>query len=114
VSKRSQIFAGLFILVCVIFTLCASMYAQREVHDMLHEMQGKPVLVGPVYDPNDPIYQWIPIPPDGWVEIHGDNERSRVLHCISEMRLALGTMGRKIIDLEAEVKELRAMAGGPE
>lgn len=70
--------------------------------------------LGPVYDANDPIYQFIPIPPANWVESFGDNERSRVLHSVSELRLVLATMGRTIITLEAEVQELKAIMAGPE
>lgn len=73
-----------------------------------------PVLVGPSYDANDAIYQFIPVPPDNWVDQFGDNERSRVLHSLSELRIVLGTMGRTMITMQTELQELRALLGDPE
>ena len=49
-----------------------------------------------VYDPNDAAYKFIPAAPADWVEMFGDNERTRLLHSISELRVVVNKQAQTI------------------
>ncbi len=48
------------------------------------------------YDPNDAAYKFIPAAPADWIEMFGDNERTRLLHSISELRVVVNRQGETI------------------
>ena len=52
------------------------------------------------YDPNDVIYQYIPPAPELWRDEFGDNERTRLLHSISEIRTVVANQGGKLREIE--------------
>lgn len=56
------------------------------------------------YDQNDGIYKFIPSAPEDWLKLFGDNERTRLLHSISELRVVVANQGRRILELEAKLK----------
>jgi len=52
------------------------------------------------YDPNDPIYQLIPEAPSDWIEKFGDTERTRLIRCLSELRVVVALQGKRLKELE--------------
>ena len=52
------------------------------------------------YDPNDEIYSYLPEPPGHWKEKYGDVERTRLIHALSEQRIAIALQGRRLKELE--------------
>jgi hypothetical protein len=46
------------------------------------------------YDPNDPMYNFIPMAHVSWREKYGDNERTRLIYSISEMRVAIAGINK--------------------
>jgi len=52
------------------------------------------------YNPNDPIYKFINPAPEDWTGQFGDNERTRLLHSISELRVVVAAQGLRILSLE--------------
>ncbi len=48
------------------------------------------------YDPNDAAYKFIPAAPADWIEMFGDNERTRLIHSLSEARVVLNRQGKTI------------------
>jgi hypothetical protein len=55
-----------------------------------------------VYDPNAPEYRWIPEAPSDWTGQFGANERTRLLHAISELRAVVAAQGKRLLALEAQ------------
>jgi hypothetical protein len=56
------------------------------------------------YDPNDPIYKFIPEADPSWIKEFGDNERTRLLHTISELRFVVAMQGKRMMELEQWLK----------
>jgi len=52
------------------------------------------------YDPNDPIYKFIPLAGEDWIDRFGDTEKTRLYHAISEIRVVVATQTRAIIELQ--------------
>ena len=52
------------------------------------------------YDPNDEIYSYLPEPPGHWKEKYGDVERTRLIHALSEQRIAIALQGKRLKELE--------------
>lgn len=52
------------------------------------------------YDPNDPAYKFIPAAPQDWIDRFGDNERTRLLHTISEIRVVVANIGNRLHEEE--------------
>jgi hypothetical protein len=67
--------------------------AESEPND--HELN-------PNYDPNDPIYQFIPAAHDSWIEKFGDSHKTRMVHSISELRVITGQLGKRLLELEKQ------------
>jgi hypothetical protein len=59
------------------------------------------------YDPNDPLYKFIPPAPQDWIDIGGDTERTRIIHRISELSVVMSAQSKKILELESEIDELK-------
>jgi hypothetical protein len=59
------------------------------------------------YDPNDPIYKFIPEADPSWIKEFGDNERVRLIHSISELRVVVANMGKRLLELEKEPNEVK-------
>ena len=57
------------------------------------------------YDPNDPAYKFIPAAPKEWTDKFGDNERTRLIHSISELRVVVAAQSKRILELEEWKKE---------
>ena len=53
-----------------------------------------------IYDPNDEIYSYLPEPPGHWKEKYGDVERTRLIHALSEQRIAIALQGKRLKELE--------------
>jgi len=51
------------------------------------------------YDPNDGAYKFIPEAPADWREQFGTNERTRLLHSISELRVVVARQGRLLMEM---------------
>jgi len=60
-------------------------------------------VTGDSYDADNPAYKFIPAAPGEWIERFGDNERTRLLHTISELRVVVADQGRRLIALEKEI-----------
>ena len=70
------------------------------------EVQEPKVVVKPNnYDQNDPAYRFVPAAPDEWKELFGDNERTRLIHSISEMRVVIAAQGGRILELEKRLAD---------
>jgi hypothetical protein len=52
------------------------------------------------YDPNDALYRLIPPAHESWIEIGGDNHKTRITHSLSEVRMVTGALGRRVLALE--------------
>ena len=52
------------------------------------------------YDPNDLVYKFLSQPPLNWTEQFGDNERTAIIHAISELRVVVVEQGRRLLALE--------------
>lgn len=53
------------------------------------------------FDPCDPIYKFIQPAPADWAQRFGANERTALIHAISELRVVVAAQGRKLLALEA-------------
>jgi hypothetical protein len=58
------------------------------------------------YDPNDAAYKYIPAAPPDWIEMFGDNERTRLLHTISELRVVVGNIGKRMMEPVVDPNEV--------
>ena len=64
---------------------------------MMFGCAKKPDVVS--YDPNDPIYKFIPAAPVEWTDMFGDTERTRLIHSISELRVVTAAQGQMLMEL---------------
>lgn len=53
------------------------------------------------FDPCDPAYKFLQPPPKDWSEKFGYNERTALIHAISELRVVVATQGKRLMALEA-------------
>lgn len=53
-------------------------------------------------DPNAPVLQSAP---DDWIAKLGDNERTMILHTLSELRLAVVALSRQVAEQKADPNE---------
>jgi hypothetical protein len=58
------------------------------------------------YDPNDPIYKFIPEAPKDWRDKFGTSERTRLMHSISELRVVVAAQGQILTDLKKDPNEI--------
>ena len=54
----------------------------------------------PVYDPNNLIYRYIPPAHESWIKEFGDNERTRLFHSVSEIRMIQAALNGRLLALE--------------
>jgi hypothetical protein len=52
------------------------------------------------YDPNDAIYRYIAPADPSWIEKFGDDERTRLIHSISELRVVVAAQSKRLLALE--------------
>ncbi len=64
------------------------------------EQEGGIEIVDTSYDPNDPIFRYIPPADETWTEQFGDTERTRLIHSISEVRVLLANVSKRLMLLE--------------
>lgn len=50
-------------------------------------------------DPNNPHWQ---AAPDDWIQKFGNNERTCLIHAISELRVVVAAQGRRLLDIESK------------
>ena len=55
------------------------------------------------YDPNDPIYQYIPRAHESWTTQFGDNHKTRMIHAVSELRVQQAILSKRMAALEKEL-----------
>ena len=66
-----------------------------------HGLAGKMLeAIEPSYDPNDPIYKFIPEAGDDWKKTFGDTDDTRMKHTISEIRVMVAQIGQRLLVLE--------------
>jgi len=53
------------------------------------------------FDPCDPAYKFLQPPPKDWADQFGNNERTCLIHAISELRVVVAAQGKRILELEA-------------
>lgn len=52
------------------------------------------------FDPCDPAYKFLQPPPKDWAEKFGANERTMLIHAISELRVVVAAQGKRLMALE--------------
>lgn len=52
------------------------------------------------FDPCDPAYKFLQAPPKDWAEKFGANERTMLIHAVSELRVVVAAQGRRLLALE--------------
>lgn len=57
------------------------------------------------YDPNNAIYKFIPLAGADWIEKFGDSDDTRMKHTISELRVVVADMNRRILAIEKTVSD---------
>lgn len=57
------------------------------------------------FDPCDPIYKFLRPPPPDWAERFGDNERTCLIHAVSELRVVVSAQSKRLVELEAYHKD---------
>jgi len=60
------------------------------------------------YDPNDSIYVLLPTANKVWIDRFGDNERTRIMYNLVQMRTALIQHAEKIRDLDIKSRMIDA------
>jgi hypothetical protein len=53
-----------------------------------------------VYDPNDPIYKFVPKAPEDWITRFGASERTRLIHAVSELRVVVLAQNKLLQELK--------------
>jgi hypothetical protein len=97
------ILAVIIILVGAILVSVAVVNAAGDLVGMVRYPIGRPVppeIYTAVCDPCDPIYKFIPPADPSWTEMFGDNERTRLIHSISELRVVVVDQGIRLLGLE--------------
>ncbi len=83
--------------------VCRAMESNLEViRCFKRDLDAATAPPGPndVYDPNNPIYKFIPEAGDDWKKAFGDTDDTRMKHTISEMRVIMAGIGRRLLVLE--------------
>ena len=57
------------------------------------------------FDPCDPAYKFMVPPPKDWADKFGNNERTMLLHAVSELRVVVAQQAKRLIALEAYHKD---------
>jgi hypothetical protein len=61
-------------------------------------------------DPNDPsfdpAYKFLQMPTPDWMDQCGANERTLLIHAISELRVVVATQGRMLMELQARLNAI--------
>ena len=57
------------------------------------------------FDPCDPAYKFMVPPPKDWAEKFGNNERTMLIHAVSELRVVVAAQGQRLLALEAIHKD---------
>ena len=101
-NKKSILFFGsvLAILIIAIIYIDFARPGKSQINCRLQENEEKHSLLE--YDPNELIYQYIPPAHETWRQQFGDNERTRILHTISELRVSLALLNDRVKKLEAK------------
>lgn len=53
------------------------------------------------FDPCDPAYKFLQAPPKDWAEKFGNNERTALIHAVSELRVVVAAQSKRLLALEA-------------
>ena len=53
------------------------------------------------FDPCDPAYKFLQPAPKDWADQFGNNERTCLIHAVSELRVVVAAQGKRILELEA-------------
>lgn len=61
------------------------------------------------FDPCDPAYRFLAPPPKDWIVQFGNNERTMLIHAVSELRVIVAEQGRRLLELEKRVKALETL-----
>ncbi len=61
---------------------------------------GNNLFVTVAYDPNDAIYKFIPVAGDDWIEQFGDTDDTRMKHTVSELRVVVASVSKRLLALE--------------
>lgn len=89
--------------ICLVFILCIGA-GRYQVGKFL-----SPDIYTQNYDPNDPIYRYIPPAESSWIEQFGDNERTRLLHSISEIRVVVAAQSKRLFELESRFPDVNGV-----
>lgn len=52
------------------------------------------------FDPCDPAYKFMVPPPKDWAEKFGNNERTMLIHAVSELRVVVAAQSKRLLALE--------------
>ena len=53
-----------------------------------------------LFDPCDSAYKFLQAPPKDWTDQFGNNERTMLIHAVSELRVVVAAQGKRLMDLE--------------
>jgi len=93
------------ITICTTFILLPAVVALSLVRYPVGEAVPVEVYTAP-FDPCDAVYKFLAAPPEDWTVQFGNNERTVLIHAISELRIVVATLSRRLIELEERVKAL--------
>lgn len=60
------------------------------------------------YDPCDAVYKFLQPAPADWTKQFGNNERTCLIHSISELRVVVANMGKVVAEQGEKIKALEA------
>ena len=90
--------------ICTTFILIpATLTLSRLVRYPVGESVPSTVYTAP-FDPCDPAYKYLAPPPKDWAGPFGNNERTMLIHAVSELRMVVAAQGKRLIELEKRVK----------
>lgn len=54
----------------------------------------------------DPAHKFLALPPEDWARQFGNNERTMLIHAVSELRVIVAAQGKRLLELEKRVEAL--------